>query len=237
MSSDFTVALIASAAGTLHLFGYIAYIRNDDIEPNPVTWLMFAYGTLLLTLLEWDSDATAGELFLPVVCSGMAIFVAGRCWLRARRKDPSRFWPREWWPSDWRDRAAFQVDIALTLLYLAAALLVYNGSFGVEYVELKELSVLVFLLAANVTTFTAFFPLIRNVMENPGNERSGPWAIWTCAYGLLGITTILSQGGIWTELMVYPAVNAFLHGTVAFLSRKSRRDFYPAQELEIREQS
>ncbi len=219
------IALLALAAGLLHLIGYAVYVRHDDIEPNPVTWLMFAYGTLLLTVLEWDSDATPAELVLPTVCSGMAMFVAARCWWRARRADPSRLWPSAWWPSDWRDRAAFQIDIVLTVLYLAAAVLLYGDWIDARG---KALAVLVFLLAANFTTFSAFFPLIRNVVANPGDERAAPWAIWTCAYALLGVTTFLAQGGFWTVLMVYPAQNALLHGTVAVLSRKSRRDGFPA---------
>ena len=104
-------------AGVLQLVGYLLYVRDEEIEPNPVTWLMFAYGTMLLTMLEWDRQASAGELALPLVCSSMAVFVAGRCWWRARRADPSRYWPREWWPDDWRDRASFQADLALTARY------------------------------------------------------------------------------------------------------------------------
>lgn len=220
------IAVLALLAGLLHLTGYVCYIRNDDIEPNPITWLMFAYGTLLLTVLEWDSDATPSELVLPTVCSGMAMLVAARCWQRARRADPTRFWPKAWWPSDWRDRLAFQIDLLLTALYVGAALLLYADWIDDRH---KEFAVLVFLLAANFTTLTAFFPLIRNVVDNPGDERATPWAIWTCAYSLLGLTTYLSQGVIWTELMVYPALNAVLHGTVAVLSRESRRSGVPAR--------
>lgn len=225
MLSIESLTLLGIAAGLLHFIGYVAYIGNDDIEPNPVTWLMFAYGTLLLSFLEWDSDATIGELFLPTVCSAMAVYVAARCWWRARRKDPTRYWPREWWPSDCRDRAAFQLDLVLTALYLTAALLLHKDWIDAQA---KDFAVISFLVAANLTTFSAFFPLIRSVLENPHHERTTPWAIWTCAYTLLGLTTIATQGGPWTVLMIYPAQNAILHGTVAFLSRKSRRDTHAA---------
>ena len=221
MSSLDAITLMGLAAGLLHFVGYVAYVSDADIEPNPVTWLMFAYGTLLLTFLEWDSDATFGELLLPTVCSAMAVYVAGRCWQRARRRNPSRYWPREWWPSDWRDRAAFQFDLVLTALYLTAFLLQHNNWIGAQA---KEFAVIAFLVAANLTTFSAFFPLIRSVLENPNHERTTPWAIWACAYALLGLTTIAAQGTVWTVLMIYPAQNAILHGAVAYLSRKTRRD-------------
>jgi hypothetical protein len=42
--------------------------------------------------------------------------------------------------------------------------------------------------------------------------------MWTLAYGLLGVTTLMSDG--WTpELMLYPINCVLLHGAVAYLSR------------------
>ena len=208
-------------AGVLQFVGYLLYVRDEEIEPNPVTWLMFAYGTILLTVLEWDRQASAAELTLPLVCSSMAIYVAGRCWWRARRRDPSRYWPREWWPEDWRDRASFQADLALTALYLGAAVLTYSNRLGEDA---REVAVIVFLVGANLTTLTAFFPLIRGVIADPRHERTAPWAVWASAYALLGVTTYAIQGEIWSELMLYPVLNTALHGSVALLSRQSRRE-------------
>ena len=222
--SDIDASLIlylGLLAGFLQLAGYLIYLRNDDIEPNPVTWLMFAYGTMLLTFLEWDREATLAELLLPLVCSCMAVVVAARCWWRARRRDPSRLWPREWWPDDWRDRIAFQADLVLTGLYLGASILASSNWIGAGQ---RELAVTVFLIAANLTAFTAFFPLIRSVLENPTQERAAPWMVWATAYTLLGITTFATQGTIWSELMLYPALNAVLHGSVAILARSARRE-------------
>ncbi|HVL18879.1 MAG TPA: hypothetical protein VM387_12805, partial [Gemmatimonadales bacterium] len=212
---------IGLLAGLLQLVGYLLYVRDEEIEPNPVTWLMFAYGTMLLTVLEWDRQASAAVLALPVVCSSMALFVAARCWRRARRADPSRWWPREWWPDDWRDRASFQADLALTALYLAAAALTYSRWIGEGA---RETAVIVFLVGANLTTLTAFFPLLRGVVEDPSQERSTPWAVWAAAYALLGVTTYAVQGEIWSELMLYPVLNTVLHGSVAVLSRRARRE-------------
>ncbi|HRO12257.1 ATP-binding protein, partial [Amaricoccus sp.] len=219
--SDQMMLTFGLLAGFLQLVGYLLYIRDEEIEPNPVTWLMFAYGTALLTFLEWDREASAAELALPVVCSSMALFVAGRCWWRARRQDPSRYWPREWWPEDWRDRASFQADLVLTGLYLAAAALAYSRWIDEEA---RGFAVVIFLIAANLTTLTAFFPLLRNVVADPSHERPLPWAIWASAYALLGATTFAIQGEIWSELMLYPLLNMVLHGSVALLARRSRRE-------------
>lgn len=215
------IVYVGLLAGALQLIGYLLYLRDDEIEPNPVTWLMFAYGTILLTLLEWDRQASGAELVLPAVCSSMAIYVAGRCWWRARQKDPSRYWPREWWPDDWRDRASFQADLALTALYLGAAALAWSRWIGEDA---REVAVVVFLIGANLTTLTAFFPLIRSVIEDPSHERTAPWAVWSIAYALLGLTTWAVQGELLSELMIYPVLNTLLHGTVAVMSRRSRRE-------------
>ncbi len=215
------ILYVGLLAGALQLIGYLLYLRDEEIEPNPVTWLMFAYGTILLTFLEWDRQASAAELALPAVCSCMAIYVAGQCWWRARRNDPSRYWPREWWPDDWRDRASFQADLALTALYLGAAALAWSRWIGEDT---REVAVVVFLIGANLTTLTAFFPLIRSVIEDPSHERTAPWAVWATAYALLGLTTWAMEGELLSELMVYPVLNATLHGAVAVLSRPSRRE-------------
>lgn len=214
------VTLLGAAAASLHVIGYFTYLRDPEIEPNPLTWMMFSYGTVLLTLLEWDSDASGAELLLPLVCSAMAIYVAIVCWRRARRRNPRSLFPREWFSHDWRDRAAFQADVALTICYIGASLLM-----GTDWIDrdLKEVAVFTFLVAANLTTFSAFFPLIRGVLENPEVERTTPWAIWAGAYGLLALTTFASNGTVFSHLMLYPVLNATLHGSVAFLSRPSRR--------------
>lgn len=217
------ITWLGVGAAILQLIGYLVYLRNGDIAPNPLTWLMFAYGTLLMTLLEWGSGATVQELLLPIVCSAMAICVAGRCFVHARRRDPSRFLPQGMWSDDWRDQAAFRTDILLTALYLGASALAFFGQIAPH---IEEAALLVFLIFGNLTTCSAFFPLIRNVLENPDDERTAPWTIWAAGYALLALTTIAVDGGAATELLIYPALNAFLHGAVAFLSRKSRREYH-----------
>lgn len=214
------ILAIGFCAALLQLVGYVIYLRDSHIEPNPVTWLMFSYGTIILTLLELDSEASMAELLLPSICAVMAVCVAGRCWLRAVRRTPGVYWPREWWPEDWRDRSAFQFDLFLTGMYICVWFLLHFELIGQDS---KEIAVLAFLIAANMTTFSAFFPLLRSVAEDPDRERTLPWAIWASAYAMLGVATYASQGDLWNELMIYPVVNAVLHGSVAYLSRASRR--------------
>ncbi|MFZ1988095.1 MAG: hypothetical protein WAV21_03645 [Minisyncoccia bacterium] len=167
---------------------------------------MFAYGTAILTVLEWDRDATISLLLLPIVCATLSNRVALLCWQQGRMK----------WPENFIDRFAFLVDIFLTAGYVLAWLLSSRGY--ISEVE-RERFVLVFLLCTNASTLVSFVPLVREALVNPGHEHPTPWAIWSTAYATLGIVTIL-EFGFMTELLIYPVMNAVLHGSVAILARQ-----------------
>lgn len=202
-------------AGFLQLLGYLFYIWNEDIDPNPVTWFMFAYGTFLLTILEWDGEATVPELLLPAVCTAFAIYVSFVCWRKARAQNPHKWWPEDWWPEDRGEQISFVSDIGLTLLYLIAwSLAAYNFVSG----DVREYAVLVFLFLSNVSTFPAFYPIIRETLIHPEKEHWVPWAIWAAAYAVLGMVTFATHGAFWHALMFYPVANAVMHGLMAIVA-------------------
>jgi len=209
------VEILGIAAGLLQALGYVFYIQKSlrkEVDPNPATWLMFAYGVALLTILEWDRDASFTLLVLPIVCGVMSIFLAILCWRRGTLR----------WPTKWEDKwelGAFKGDIGLTTLY-ASAWFLYAFAFLNE--EERSFWALLFLIGSNATTFTAFIPILRSTYVHPSRERMLPWLVWTSAYCLLGGATILEEG-VWTELLIYPVSNAFLHGAVAVLARPQRR--------------
>jgi hypothetical protein len=224
-------------AGILQFIGYVFYIRmtlRNEVEPNPVTWLMFAYGVTILAILEFDAGATLSVLILPITCAILAVYVAYLCWHRGTIG----------WPEDPEDRIAFVADLTLTFAYIGAWLMLWDGSLATKN---RELLTLLFLLASNGTTITAFIPLLRGARSHPHRERPFAWILWTCAYIVLAIATYLEHGvrqsttllvdtagyqaliGIdltLISLMVYPVLNATLHGVVAFLSRPTRRKRY-----------
>ncbi|HWO07222.1 MAG TPA: hypothetical protein VNM40_01405 [Candidatus Paceibacterota bacterium] len=205
------------AAGTLQILGYALYIYQSnrrELEPNPAAWLMFAYGTALLTALELDLDAELHLLILPAVCSLLSVYVALLCWKRGTLT----------WPEDTADRLAFIADIILTIAYIGAWALRAQGSISEEA---REFATFAFLLCSNATTFTAFSPLLRDAYLHPNRERSLAWTIWTLAYVTLGVATVWEHG--WhSVLLVYPISNAVLHFSVAWLARPHRRRHYSA---------
>lgn len=201
-------------SGLLQLLGYILYIRDENIEPNPVTWFMFAYGTGILMILEWDAEATLPELILPTVCGVLAIYVSFRCWKKSRRINPKRWWPEDWWPEDKWEQWSFISDIIITIAYISAWVLAGMAFLSPEY---REYAVLAFLFLSNLSTFPAFYPLLHETYLHPHKEHWLPWAVWALAYAILAIVTYITHDSFWHPLMFYPVSNALLHGLVSVI--------------------
>lgn len=199
-------------AGLLQALGYFLYVFMTiwrEVRPNASTWFMFAYGTSLLTILEFEQDASWALLIVPITCATLGVCVALICWARGTLR----------WPESRIDQASFIVDLILTVCYVSVWLL---RSQGVLNEDQTWYAVLGFLLLSNFTAFSSFTPIIRETYLDPGHERSEPWVVWTLAYVLLGAVTILEEG-VWTGLILYPVINAPLHATVAWLARPSRQ--------------
>lgn len=191
-------------AAALQAAGYLVYgsrVLRRDILPNPTSWLMFAYGTTLLLILEWDRDASFALLALPAVCAMMSIGVAFYC---------LRHVGRGWWPEHPLERFSFMFDVFLTISYLTVWILLIRGFIGEE---LKDLADIVILACWNVGVFTSFFPLLRQVYRHPMTEHVLPWVIWTVAYVILTYVTVVEQRGM-DELFLYPMINVLIHGFI-----------------------
>mgnify|MGYP003381909517 CR=1 FL=1 len=200
----------------MQLVGYVLYIADDQIDPNPVTWFMFAYGTTILTVLEWDSSATLPEFFLLIVCSVCGIYISVRCWFRARKKDPLLWWPKDWWPEDKLDQVSFISDILITVGYIAAWVCM---SVGVLSGIGRDWWVLAFLILSSVSTFPAYFPILQGTYRFPERENWRPWFVWSFAYFLMGIAIHAKNPTLWQPLMIYPASNVLMSGLVGWFAR------------------
>lgn len=212
-----SLAILAIAAGLLQALGYFVYLRKslrNEVEPNPTTWFMFAYGTVILTVLEFDLNASWTILLLPSICAVLAVFVALLCWKRGTLR----------WPSHWMDRSAFVVDTILTVAYLGVW---YAASQNLVTESEKHVLVVAFLVLTNLSTVAEFTPLVKGTCENPRSEHPLPWMIWASAYATLGLVTYIESGWA-TEFMIYPVLNAVLHGTVGLIaSRRWLKDIAP----------
>jgi hypothetical protein len=187
-------------AAVLQVAGYVIYIRNfrrDVIKPNAASFFMFAYGTSLLTFLEWKSGASLALLALPFACAALGIVVALMC-LRAGATEPiDRF-----------EAHAFWTDIWLTIFYMGLALGLGDA----------EAFVVPFLIVTNLSAIVCFVPILRSTWHSPERELPGPWIVWTAAYAMLAFVTILSDGLANPVLLLYPLLNMALHLAMLFLT-------------------
>ncbi|MEM9336303.1 MAG: hypothetical protein AAGA35_00405 [Patescibacteria group bacterium] len=211
---------IGTIAGLVLFAGYVIYIWldvvYDMIDPNPTTWFMFAYGTLILTVLEWDGEATLSLLILPTLCSLGGVIVALRLWYKAFKKDPTQWWPADWWPEDPWERWSFIGDIVITVAYIGVWIFAYSALVDEAS---REWWVLVFLFLSNLSTFPQFYPLISTTWKDPETEHWLPWTVWTISYALLIVATLDATNGVWWHaLMFYPASNVLMHGIVALIA-------------------
>lgn len=214
------LGLIAAALQVIGYLYYFNFIRSGEIDPNPVTWFMLAYGTALLTILEWDAEASWAVLALPAACAFCTLGVSAWCWVKARSTDSSRWWPSDWWPSNSGDQFSFISDVVITIGYFSCW---YLASWGALTEELKMGFVLGFLWLANLSTIPAMIPLIRETKEHPEKEHERPWVVWTWAYVFLMATTLLDghdSQAVFIALLAYPVINLFLHALVAWLAAK-----------------
>lgn len=205
---------LAVASGLVQALGYLIYgfkaFRNH-IVPNASSWAMFAYGTLLLTFLEWESDAGGALLVLPIVCVVASTVIFFLCLQRGRFV----------WPQDIEDRVSFSTDLCLTVLYILAWLALFFDFFSKEQMGI---AVLVFLIASNATTVTSFIPILREAYYEPSHEHQSPWVLWTVAYFLLLLVTAGEESD-WV-LYLYPVANIVLHLSIAWMVRHSRQERY-----------
>lgn len=192
--------MLGIIAALLQVMGYLVYgfkILKRDITPNPTSWLMFAYGTTLLVILEWDRGASIALLALPVVCALLSIAIALYCLHKVRRA---------WWPEHGLEKFSFSLDVLLTIAYLFTWVLLAQGAIDAEGKNWAEILILI---CWNVGIFTAFFPLLRQVYYHPQSEHAAAWIIWTFAYLTLTAATVVEEGAV-NELLFYPVILAFV---------------------------
>jgi len=200
---------IAVLSGCFQAGGYLYYLmlaRRGDIEPNPASWLMFAYGTGLIVVIEADIGAGWRELLLPAVCALSSIVVAAIAW--RNRKAVMALSMSDLW--------TFWADLALTVGYVSVWLLERAGHIGAG--QRSAASILI-LGCALATTLTSFMPILRSTIRNRSSEHVGPWLVWSAAYALLLVATAFHPDAyVSAALLLYPAMNLVLHGTMVYLS-------------------
>lgn len=250
MAAEHNLLAVGILAAVFQLVGYIVYYRKTikgEIDPEPVTWLMFGYGTMLLFFLELDKDASFAELLLPFTCAVCGVMIALRIWRSAYLKSGAtkpmyRYWPDEWslrYIDTW-DTYSLISDYVITVGYvLAWAVVVFTPEHTWLTPEGRETAAWWFLIGSNLSTFPGFVPILKKTWQKPGNEHWLPWTIWTAAYTLLFVVTFLNPSvtypetwqfwswdasfTAWLGLLAYPASNMVMHALVALFALPYRQ--------------
>lgn len=185
-----SLGLIAAA---IHLLSHAVYIRQvlaNQIQPNATSFLMFAYGSALMTLLEWRVGASWPVLALPVSCAVLDFGICLLCLRKPATRGCDRF-----------EKSAFAIDVVLTVAYVSLA----TAGSPCEGCEVP------FLLATNLSSIVGFVPVLRSTWKTPEREQPGPWLIAATAYALLGLEIVQSGAPLTPVLLVYPLLNMVLH--------------------------
>jgi len=209
------IELLALASGFAQALGYTLYIRlslRHDIDPNPTSWLMFAYGTALLVALEYATGASWRELLLPSVCATASLVVAGLCLRRGTLR----------WPRDPIEVGSFIADLAITVVYVGVWIASSADTMEPDVANAIEIALVACVVASTVTSF---IPILYSTYHAPQHERPSPWAVWSLAYALLLATTVIGrEGGQAYHLLLYPTASIVLHAAVGLLALRRRAD-------------
>ncbi len=209
---------LAVLSGVIQALGYVAYgwyVARRKIEPNPTSWLMWAYGTALVAVLEYvqikqNPEASYALLVLPVVCASCSLALALLCWARGKLS----------WPKHPMDIFALILDVILTIGFVVAQVMY---TYGVLTEAQRDVVAVVSLITVNLTSLTSFTPMVRELLEEPESERTSPWVFWALAYAVLSGLTWLEVGNWQSPLMMYPVLNTGIHTAVALLVFFGRR--------------
>lgn len=210
------IALAAGSAAVVQALAYVVYLVGAfrrNIQPNPTSWLMWAYGTGLVVVLEADQSIDPLLRLLPTVCALSSVAVALLCLHRG-----ARLWPRKE-----LDRYALLTDLALTAAYIAITAAAWQGSLPEAGAWGWKSGLLV---AAGASTVLSYLPTVAAVLQDPRVEDWRPWGIWTLAYALLLAATVAAEGISPQALQfhVYPAVCLLLSGGVTWCAARSTVD-------------
>lgn len=209
------MSALAGSAALLHAMAYVLYLSGTlrrKVDPAPASWLMWAYGTALVVVIETDQGIDPLLVLLPVVCAACSIAVALVCYLRGASL----------WPSNGVDRGALGTDVVLTLVYVAIA---GGASLGLFAERGAGAAKAVLLGILGVSTVVSFIPTLRAVRRDPSREDNLAWIMWTIAYTMLLLVTFVGEGVRLSAIQfwVYPGVCAVLSGLVVWSAVGSSR--------------
>jgi hypothetical protein len=206
------VYTLSAASAILQVSAYLVYLHQaskDVVEPNPLHWLMCAYGMIFFVVLEWNAGVSLPLLAMPAACAVMSVLVAVHAFRDGINKERI----------ERSDLFAFGFDVMLTIVYATASILEHRGILTEAQLHVANIATII---AWNISILTTFYPTIRETLSCPHQEHPLAWTMWAGAYVLLLVATILSGGD--SVHLLYPTLEGIVHVSVAFLAYRHVRN-------------
>jgi len=187
--------VIAVISGLLQIAGYIVYnveAQKGETKPDSASWSIWAFGSIVNVLSYAVMTRDWVKDILPFSCSMACLFTFALC---LYRRQFGRLNKKGW--------KILIVDCVITVVWYFTSATEAN-------------------LLYQIGTVISFIPMLDGIKDGTDKENWLPWAIWTCAYALFGLSVFLRLNN-WAEL-VYPVICLILHANVtwiAFLNRST----------------
>ena len=189
---------LGTGAGLVQLAAFVLYIRSlrrGRARPNGMSWLMWAYGSLVPFYIASDTGAPAPVLLVPVLCALLSMWVAFRAFVGGPSVPAARH--------DW---LVLAVDVAILGGYLAHL----SGRLPGEGVDAS------FLLLPAASSVLSFWPVLRSTCLDPSHEQPLAWFVWSVSYGLMALA-VMAAGLPWPYL-AYPVITQAMNILVGLLA-------------------
>lgn len=191
-------------AALLHSIAYVLYniqTKTGQSKPNIATWSIWAF---LATLNALSYHKMSGDLVVSLQFFASSVACILTFFLTLVTGRFSRLRPKEW--------IILALGLFATLIWW-----LFRSAEGANMIVL-------------VAFVVSFLPTFEGTLRDPSKETSRPWMLWTLAFTVTTINTILRWKGQFVVLLP-PIVRLLAHGSIAILSTQKRKDNFAKSEI------
>lgn len=189
--------ILSTLSGMIQFLGYIVYgtlVFRKYIKANTGSWMIWAFGNLLVCFTYMENTESIYQEVLPFVCSISCLVLVVVFLFFKKFNKPT-----------WYEYLFFGVDFLISIYWF------FNREVYIVHI--------IFDLSAVIS----FIPIYIEIYNDPTTEKKEPWLIWSFAYFLLIIISLIEKAELVTFL--YPISYFILHIIIVYIlnSRNKKR--------------